>query len=69
MARKPSTRQATAKPADPFRDPPTVARVRAVRAKMLRDAGGTLAGLTALAQREAAAMRTRTTRTPKRRAA
>lgn len=41
------------KPAPP-RDPPTVSRVRAVRAKMWKDAGGTIEGLIALARKEAA---------------
>ena len=37
-------------------DPPTVAEVRAVRAKMWKEAGGTIEGLTALVAREVAAL-------------
>lgn len=59
MARKTSTTKPAKPGPDPFRDPPTIARIRAVRARMLRDAGGTLDGLTRLAQQEAAAFRNR----------
>ena len=54
---------------DPARDHPTVAKVRAVRARMLRDAGGTLEGLIALAARESAILNIKAARPGKRRAA
>jgi hypothetical protein len=38
-------------------DPPTVAEVRAIRAKMWKEAGGTIRGLMELVAREAAALR------------
>jgi hypothetical protein len=46
-----------------------VAKVRATRARMLRDAGGTLEGLIALTARESALLNTKIARTGKRRAA
>jgi hypothetical protein len=42
----------------PPSDPPTVSRVRAVRAKMWKDAGGTIQGAIELARREASRLRT-----------
>jgi hypothetical protein len=48
--------KASAKPKPASRDHPTIAAVRAVRAAMLREAGGSLSELAAMADREAAAI-------------
>jgi hypothetical protein len=53
IQRKPRARPPTRQPPPDPRDPPTVAEVRAIRAQMWREAGGTVAGMLALIRQEA----------------